>query len=43
MFFVISGTKHGLDQWIGGLPDEKYHISRGMFLFMANLCKTAEN
>jgi|SRR4051794_21171548 dimethylaniline monooxygenase (N-oxide forming) len=25
--WLVSGTKHGIDQWIGGLPDEKYHTS----------------
>ncbi|KAH8593605.1 hypothetical protein B0O99DRAFT_206776 [Bisporella sp. PMI_857] len=23
--WFISGTKHGIDQWIGGLPDKTYH------------------
>jgi dimethylaniline monooxygenase (N-oxide forming) len=30
MFFYISGTQYGLDQWVGGLPPEKLHISRGV-------------
>jgi dimethylaniline monooxygenase (N-oxide forming) len=25
--WLVSGTKHGIDQWVGGLPDEKYHTS----------------
>ncbi|KAH8594455.1 hypothetical protein B0O99DRAFT_513763 [Bisporella sp. PMI_857] len=27
-FYLISGTKHGLDQWVGGVSDERYHLSR---------------
>lgn len=25
--WLVSGTKHGIDQWVGGLPDETYHTS----------------
>ncbi|KAG4443496.1 hypothetical protein IFR05_001066 [Cadophora sp. M221] len=24
---LISGTKHGLDQWVGGISDERFHAS----------------
>ncbi|KAH8665114.1 hypothetical protein BGZ60DRAFT_489609 [Tricladium varicosporioides] len=29
--WLVSGTKHGIDQWIGGLPDETYHTSELFF------------
>lgn len=25
--WLVSGTKHGIDQWVGGLSDEKLHTS----------------
>lgn len=26
-FWLVSGTKHGVDQWVGGVPDDRYHLS----------------
>ena len=28
VFQLISGTKHGCDQWVGGISDERFHVSR---------------
>jgi dimethylaniline monooxygenase (N-oxide forming) len=28
--WMVSGTKHGLDQWVGGISDERYHASKSM-------------
>lgn len=29
--WMVSGTKYGLDQWVGGILDERYHASKSMF------------
>ena len=26
--WLVSGTQHGLDQWVGGISDERYHASK---------------
>lgn len=26
-FWLVSGTKHGVDQWVGGVSDDRYHLS----------------
>jgi dimethylaniline monooxygenase (N-oxide forming) len=26
--WLVSGTKHGLDQWIGGISKQRYHASK---------------
>ena len=26
--WLVSGTRHGIDQWVGGLPDATYHTSQ---------------
>jgi dimethylaniline monooxygenase (N-oxide forming) len=28
--WMVSGTKHGLDQWVGGISDERYQVSKSM-------------
>ncbi|RDW75528.1 FAD protein [Coleophoma cylindrospora] len=29
--WLVSGTRHGIDQWVGGLPDETYHTEQLFF------------
>ncbi|KAK3939722.1 hypothetical protein QBC46DRAFT_387095 [Diplogelasinospora grovesii] len=29
--WLVSGTKHGLGQWVGGISDERYHASKIFF------------
>ena len=28
--WLVSGTQHGLDQWVGGISDERYHASKSI-------------
>lgn len=28
--WMVSGTKHGLDQWVGGISDKRYHAAKSM-------------
>ncbi|TVY90644.1 Dimethylaniline monooxygenase [N-oxide-forming], partial [Lachnellula willkommii] len=36
LFLTISGTKHGIDQWVGGLSDEKLRTSESKDLESRN-------
>ena len=29
--WLISGTKHGVDQWVGGISKERFHVSKLFF------------
>jgi dimethylaniline monooxygenase (N-oxide forming) len=28
--WMVSGTKHGLDQWVGGISNQRYHASKSV-------------
>lgn len=28
--WLMSGTGEGLDQWVGGIPEQRYHASKSM-------------
>jgi dimethylaniline monooxygenase (N-oxide forming) len=28
--WLMSGTEEGLDQWVGGIPEQRYHASKSM-------------
>ena len=35
--WLISGTYHGQDQWVGGISQERFHASKGKLLLYQNI------
>lgn len=33
--WFISGTKAGLDQWVGGIPSKRFHASKSESMFVS--------